>query len=158
MLATTGCGRQMFHFGLASARVVRLVGRAFSREERVRLQTVLLVTLLAACASATTARAPQRARDVLAADEIELSNVGTLHDAIRLLRPHFFFSRGPTSLRAPVSQRPAVIVNSVPQASFESLRSISARDVRYVRLLSAPEATTRFGTGYMAGAIEVVLK
>jgi hypothetical protein len=27
-----------------------------------------------------------------------------------------------------------------------------------VRFLSAPEATTRFGTGYMAGVIEVVLK
>lgn len=124
----------------------------------MRLQTVLLVTLLAACASATTTRAPQRVRNLLVADEIELSNVGTLHDAIQVLRPHFFFSRGRTSLRAQSSQRPVVIVNSVPQPSFESLRSISARDVRYVQLLSAPEATTRFGTGYMAGAIEVVLK
>jgi hypothetical protein len=125
----------------------------------VRLQTVLPVILLAAaCTSAATARTPQRARNVLAAEEIELSNVGTLHDAIQLLRPHFFFTRGRTSLRAQSSQRPVVIINSVPQASLETLRSISARDVQYVRLLSAPEATTRFGTGYMAGAIEVVLK
>jgi hypothetical protein len=46
----------------------------------------------------------------------------------------------------------------VPQSSLESLRGISARTVQYVRFLSAPEATTRFGTGYMAGVIEVVLK
>lgn len=125
----------------------------------MRLQTVLLVTLLAACAGATATRTPQRGnRDVLAADEIELSNVGTVHEAIQLLRPHFFFSRGRTSLRAPNNLLPAVIVNSVPQASVQSLKAISARDVQYVRFLSAAEATTRFGTGYMAGVIEVVLK
>jgi hypothetical protein len=38
------------------------------------------------------------------------------------------------------------------------LRTISARDVQYVRFLSAPDATTRFGTGYISGVIEVVLK
>jgi hypothetical protein len=125
----------------------------------VRLHTVLLALLLVACSSATSVRAPRTGdRDILAAAEIELSNAGTLHEAIQRLRPHFFFSRGRTSLRAPNNQRPAVIVNSVPQASLESLRTISAHDVQYVRFLSAPEATTRFGTGYMAGVIEVVLK
>ena len=124
----------------------------------MRLHTALLASLLVACSSATTPRTPRGDNDVLAAAEIERSNVGTLHEAIQRLRPHFFFSRGRTSLRAPNNPRPAVIVNSVPQASFESLRSISAQDVLYVRYLSAPEATTRFGTGYMAGVIEVVLK
>lgn len=125
----------------------------------MRLHTVLLASLLVACSSATSARAPRAGdRDVLAAAEIELSNAGTLHEAIQRLRPHFFFSRGRTSLRAPNAPRPAVIVNSVPQGSLESLRTISARDVQYVRFLSAPDATTRFGTGYMAGVIEVVLK
>ena len=123
----------------------------------MRLQTVLVAALLAACATAPTTRAPRGDPDVLAAEEIERSNVGTLHDAIQRLRPHFFFSRGRTSLRG-AAPRPAVIVNNVPQASFESLRAISATNVRYVRFLSAPDATTRFGTGYMAGVIEVVLK
>jgi hypothetical protein len=120
---------------------------------------VLIAALLAACVSATAAHGPRRdVRNVLAADEIELSHAGTLHEAIQLLRPQFLFSRGRTSLRTPNNQLPVVIVNSVPQASFESLRAISARDVQYVRFLTAPEATTRFGTGYMGGVIEVVLK
>ena len=123
----------------------------------MRLQAVLVAALLAACATAATTRAPRGDPAVLAAEEIERSNVGTLHDAIQRLRPHFFFSRGRTSLRG-ANPRPAVIVNNVPQASFESLRGISATNVQYVRFLSAPEATTRFGTGYMAGVIEVVLK
>ena len=124
----------------------------------MRLRTLLFAALLAACASAPSTRAPRADRDVLAAEEIAQTNVGTLHDAIQRLRPHFFLSRGRTSLRGPNNPRPVVIVNNVPQASFESLRAISAEDVQYVRFLSALEATTRFGTGYMAGAIEVVLK
>jgi hypothetical protein len=129
-----------------------------AREEAVRLQTALFAALLVACASATTTRAPRGDPDVLAAEEIERSNVGTLHEAIQRLRPHYFFSRGRTSLRGPNNPRPGVIVNNIPQNSFESLRAISANDVQYVRFHRAPEATTRFGTGYMAGAIEVVLK
>ena len=124
----------------------------------MRLHTVLVVTLLAACATNSSRARQTGDRDVLAAEEIERSNAGTLHEAIQVLRPHFFFSRGRTSMRTPNNYLPVVMVNSVPQASVESLRSISARDVRYVRLLSAPDATTKFGTGYMGGVIEVVLK
>ena len=125
----------------------------------MRLHTVLLAALLIACASASSPRAERPAnRDVLAAAEIETSGAGTLHEAIQQLRPHFLFSRGRASLRQPNNQRPVVVVNNVPQASLEALRSISARDVQYVRFLSAPDATTRFGTGYIAGVIEVVLK
>ena len=124
----------------------------------MRRQSLLLVTLLVACTSATPNRPRQHVdADVLAASEIERSNVGTLHEAIVLLRPHFLFTRGRMSMRPQTNLHPAVIVNSVPQANVESLRAISARDVLYVRLLSAPDATMRFGTGYMAGAIEVVL-
>jgi hypothetical protein len=117
------------------------------------------MTFLVACTSATANGAGRRAdQNVLSAAEIEAANVGTLHDAIVLLRPHFLFTRGRTSMRPQNTLLPGILVNSVPQPSLESLRAISARDVQYVRFLSAPDATTRFGTGYMAGAIEVVLK
>jgi hypothetical protein len=120
---------------------------------------VLLAVSLIACASSGGSRTERASnRDILAAAEIESINAGTLHDAIQQLRPHFLFSRGRVSMRTPNTNRPVVIVNNVPQASLEALRTISARDVQYVRFLSAPDATTRFGTGYISGVIEVVLK
>jgi hypothetical protein len=130
-----------------------------AREEDVRFHTALLATSLIACASASASRTERAAnRDVLTAAEIESINAGTLHDAIQQLRPHFLFSRGRVSMRSPNTNRPVVIVNNVPQASLEALRSISARDVQFVRFLSAPDAPTRVGTGYISGVIEVVLK
>lgn len=125
----------------------------------MRVHTVLLGWLLVACASSASSRVPPgNDRDLLMASEIEYSNAGTLHEAIQRLRPHFFFSRGRTSIRAPNNLQPVVIVNGVPQANIGALRTISAQTVQLVRLLSGAEATTRFGTGYMAGVIEVVLK
>jgi hypothetical protein len=118
-----------------------------------------LFAILVACATVPTDGARGRpARDVLGAEEIERASAGTLHDAIQLLRPHFLFTRGRASIRAPNPMQPVVIVNNVPHGSVESLRVIAPGDVLYVRLLRAPEATIRFGTGYISGVIEVVLK
>lgn len=125
----------------------------------MRRAIIVAAAVLAACSSVTSGpSARQKQQDLLRADEIEQASAGTLHDAIRLLRPHFLFSRGRTSIRAPNPATPIVIVNNVPQGSLETLRLIAPGDVLYVRLLRAPEATTRFGTGYMSGAIEVVLR
>lgn len=125
----------------------------------MRRAIIVAAAVLAACSSVTSGpSARQKQQDLLRADEIEQASAGTLHDAIRLLRPHFLFSRGRTSIRAPNPATPIVIVNNVPQGSLEALRLIAPGEVLYVRLLRAPEATTRFGTGYMSGAIEVVLR
>ncbi|HEU5185876.1 MAG TPA: hypothetical protein VFU01_14985 [Gemmatimonadaceae bacterium] len=125
----------------------------------MRVHTMLLAAFLIGCTHPGADVAPRSgAQDVLASEEIERSNAGTLHEAIERLRPQFLLSRGRASMRAPNSLLPVVFVDNVPQASIESLRGISARDVQYVRFLSAADATTRYGTGYMAGVIEVVLK
>ncbi len=129
------------------------------RGETVRVHTMLLAVFLTGCTHpGADVAPPSGAQDVLAAGEIERSNAGTLHEAIERLRPQYLLSRGRASMRAPNSLLPVVFVDNVPQASIESLRGISARDVQYVRFLSAADATTRYGTGYMAGVIEVVLK
>jgi hypothetical protein len=51
---------------------------------------------------------------------------------------------------------PGVIVDGTPQAGgVESLRSMRASDASELRFLNSSDATTRYGTGYTAGAIVV---
>lgn len=51
---------------------------------------------------------------------------------------------------------PQLIVNGSPNsAGVEGLRSFRATDVTSLEFMSASDATTRFGTGYGAGAILV---
>ena len=78
---------------------------------------------------------------------------GYLLEALRVLRPRFVAPRGPDGTRLP-----AVYVDGAPRlgglADLASIRSDAVAEVRY---LSAIEATTRFGSGHMAGAILVTM-
>jgi hypothetical protein len=81
----------------------------------------------------------------------ELTTVGQLDlfDAVNRLRPTWLRpgSRG---------TMPGVIVDGTPQAGgVESLRSMRASDASELRFLNSSDATTRYGTGYTAGAIVV---
>ncbi len=71
----------------------------------------------------------------------------TAFDAIRRLRPAWL-SRG----------SPTVHLNGVPLSSFDQLEEVSATDVREMRFLNGPDASTRYGTGYVNGAILITLE
>jgi hypothetical protein len=104
-------------------------------------------------------------------------------EALQRLRPNWMRSRGEISLRnvdpagpargVPMScgapngvqqtscsafditsgrNPPGVIVDGIPQP-FEVMESMSPTEVLYMEFLSALDATTRFGTGYVNGAI-----
>jgi len=54
---------------------------------------------------------------------------------------------------------PEVIVDGTPQSGgIETLRTLRAGDVSGLEFMSASDATTRYGTGYTAGAIVVTMR
>ena len=74
-----------------------------------------------------------------------------LFEAIRQLRGRWLNSRGRGT--------PEVVVDGAPrQSGIDELRSLRVSDVQEVRYMSASDATTRFGTGYEAGAILVTTR
>ena len=83
----------------------------------------------------------------IVADELAGVSELDLFSAIQRLRPAW--------LRAGTrGQMPAVIVDGTPQqAGVEALRSYRATDATGLELMSASDATTRYGTGYTGGAI-----
>lgn len=88
----------------------------------------------------------------------ELADYNAL-DAIRRLRPAWL--RGGTRPAIAVGQTstyPRVHLNGVPLQNIDELEEIDARDVREMRFLNGPDASTRYGTGYMNGAILITLE
>jgi len=74
-----------------------------------------------------------------------------LFQVIRQLRARWLTSRGRGT--------PVVVVDGAPrQGGIEELRSLRVSDVQELRYMSASDATTRFGTGYEAGAILVTTR
>jgi hypothetical protein len=127
------------------------------------------VGLLAAPTPATAQDSdrPQRQSNVITLAEIEKvrAEFSDAYTLVQRLRPEYLRpTRNAGSVRISQSQpdlgpRTAkVIVDGTPHGELDVLRQIPAAMVMEIRHLSAPDATTRFGTGYEGGAILVTTR
>jgi hypothetical protein len=97
---------------------------------------------------------------VIDANRIQRSGSNSALDAIRALVPGYRSidtSPGTASLGSTILSRGRlrVLVDGHPIADVESLRMIPARDVIAIHVLSAPDATVRFGPSFSGGAIVI---
>ena len=126
-----------------------------------RAATILLsfVLLLGACYPGRASSGSGRSPDLIGNWELqELSDYNAL-DAIRRLRPAWLrVGTRPAVAVAQNSSYPRVHLNGVPLQNINELEEINATDIREMRFLSGPDASTRFGTGYVNGAILITLE
>ena len=74
---------------------------------------------------------------------------------IENLRPAWLQTRGNVSLNLEGAGDVVVFVDGNRRGSVESLRQISPTNVGEAEYLNAREATTRYGTGYSGGIINI---
>ena len=113
--------------------------------------------------SATGApRAPSRQQDVITAAEIaeRAADASNALQVVQKLRPQMLTTRGRFSPAdsSDAGARPRVVVDGVAIGQVENLVNVNAISVMEIRYISATDATTRFGTGYVGGAILVTTK
>jgi hypothetical protein len=109
----------------------------------------------ASCALSSTPAGSSRSSHRLGAEEISSVSYSTAYEAVQMLRPRWLLSRGLASLADPNPSYPVVIVDNVQRGELDLLRSIRAEVVAEIRYVNARDATTRYGTGFVGGAIEV---
>ena len=119
---------------------------------------------LAACASGgagsgVASRAPNPS--VISTEEIEASSGSNAYEVIQRLRPNFLRTRGavhgtPGATNAIESVDLVVYLNENRLGGSDQLRQIAKTDIREIRYFNSSEATTKWGTGHSAGAIQVV--
>lgn len=80
------------------------------------------------------------------------------YDIVRQLRPQWLRSRGPMSVMEPQGELPSVYVDNMRYGDLEVLQDIPIIEILEIRFISGPDATTRWGTGVVAGVIEVIRK
>ena len=101
--------------------------------------------------------------NVITSEEITAGAGSTAYEVIQRLRPNYLRTRGavrgaPTA-NGNNSLEPidiVVYVNESRVGGSDQLRQISVHDIREIRYFSANEATTKWGTGHSAGAIQVL--
>jgi len=130
-----------------------------------RRVVVAAMVALAACASGgrSGAGAPAKAPNpsLISTEEIEASSGSNAYEVIQRLRPNFLRTRGavhgtPGATNAIEMVDLVVYLNDNRLGGSDQLRQIAKTDIREIRYFNSSEATTKWGTGHSAGAIQVV--
>lgn len=113
---------------------------------------LILALTVSGCASGGSG--PERVRgssDRIIEAELEPLLQLSAYEAIQRLRARWLTTR--------TGAAPQVHVDGNPQmGGIEALRSLRAAEIQEMQFLSASDATTRFGTNYVSGAILVITK
>jgi hypothetical protein len=128
--------------------------------KKVIVILVLIAGVIAGCSGARDGSQVNSSREILTANEIAKTSALNAYDAVRMRRPAFLTPRAPRSLD-PESRSgalPVVYLNGVYYGEAESLRDILIRDVKEIRYLDPKEATFVYGSGHIAGVINVTTK
>jgi hypothetical protein len=122
------------------------------------LQIPLLLLLVGACAGRVQP-AGRVESNLLGRAALDSAGSVSAYDAVVRLRPSYLRGRGPTSLlNAGARARPVVFVDQSEYGEIESLRSLTASRIEEIRFFPGPEATTKFGSPYGAGVIQLKMR
>ncbi len=115
----------------------------------------MLAVLLMGCVSGVAVRqhgsAPPASRRVQG-EELMATREYDLYEALVLCRPSFVRPRDAQK------QAPALYVDGIAMVEFDAIHAISLPEVLAVEFMSGPDATTRYGTGHVGGALLVWTK
>ena len=111
-----------------------------------------------AVSSAGAARA-RKDPHVITSDELASRSTLTARQAIEQLRPQFLRTRGTTTLgNAQTKDEIWVYVDGTKMGDLQVLNNIGVHEISEIRYLNPSEATNRYGTGHVQGAILITRK
>jgi hypothetical protein len=127
-----------------------------------RFVALAMIPLAIGCAAAGATTSKKDA-NVITTEEITESSAANAYELIQRLRPNFLRTRGAVhgSPTADGSNRLeavdlVVYLNENRLGGSDQLRQLATSEIREIRYYSASEATTKWGTGHSAGAIQIV--
>ncbi len=131
-----------------------------------RCAYVVLALVVSACASSpdtpfegeseTSAAASRGNSRLIVRAQLEPLVGRSAYEAVETLNPRWLQTRGSTPILGPSYAR--VVVDRTVRGELADLYRISTNDIETMRYLSASDATTRYGTGYPGGVIEVTTR
>jgi hypothetical protein len=125
----------------------------------VKLLSVLVLAAAIGCSTATAGSGARgRESNVITEQEIATSHLQTAHDVIARLRPIYLRSRGRTTVNAGAIDYASVFMDGQYFGDISALRTIQAASIREIRYLNGPDAATRFGMQFGAGAIAITTR
>ena len=128
-------------------------GKVFMRRLTGGLAVSLCLLLFAGCATGRTGAggAGRTSADLLTQEQI--FNYADAYQAVQALRSRWLNARGPDSFESPTEV--LVYRDDVQLGGVSTLRTISPKEIAYVRYYDGIAASARWGIGHGAGVIYV---
>ena len=131
-----------------------------------RCASVVLALVVSACASspdtpfgeefATSAAASRGNSRLIVRAQLEQFEGWSAWQAVETLNLRWLLARSVSFISGPLYAR--VVVDGTHFGELAELNRMSTDTIETMRYLSAPDATTRYGTGYLGGVIEVTTR
>ena len=131
-----------------------------------RCAYVVLALVVSACASSpdtpfggefeTSAAASRGNSRLIVRAQLEPLVGRSAYEAVETLNPRWLQPRGGSPRYGPSYAR--VVVDGTVRRELADLYRMSTNNIETMRYLSASDATTRYGTGYIGGVIEVTMR
>ncbi len=113
---------------------------------------------LPACASSGGGGSGGGSRNLLTMQELNEVPFSTVFEAVRALRPRWLQARSGASLRTPEPQTAMVYIDGQLRGGLNEMWNLLPTEVSEIRYMSASDATTRFGTNHVGGAIVITTR
>jgi len=133
----------------------------FNAKKTSRLMLLMALVVFAAGCAARSGTVPYdtaNEADRISPSELLGITANNAYQVILQLRPQWLRRRGPTSILEPEGELPSVFVEGMRYDDLAVLQDIPFGEIAEIRFISGPDATTRWGTGVVAGVIEVIKK
>jgi outer membrane cobalamin receptor len=126
----------------------------------MRMRTVVIILAgagLLACSGSGRRFDPGNTNLITREQVDEYPNASAM-ELVQRLRPRFLQRRGQTSISNQHSPYPLVYVDGLRRGGVDELHSLPAMTIEAIEYISPADATTRWGTGHMAGVIHVTTR
>jgi hypothetical protein len=124
------------------------------------LVALVALVVLAGCAMAggeQRERAPRQQQNHLSEEQIHAGSYQTAFEVVQSLRPSWLRERA-RSLTNPEGAEVAVYLDGVRLGGPAALRQVRVQNIATMEFMGPSDATTRFGTGHVGGAILIVTR
>ena len=123
------------------------------------LAVLAAVLLSATCASQGGSGGATRSRNLITSEELMEVPHSSVYEAVRALRPRWLQARSGASFANPPERyTPQVYVDWQLRGGLDEMWTIQPSEVGAITFLSASDATTRFGTNNIGGAIVITTR
>lgn len=126
-----------------------------STPDALRMSAIALFAVLAAACSSTGGGGGGGSPDMITREQIETLPEGSAFTVVQRLRRSWLRARTQATFGNSEPAYPVVFLDEMRFGDIDSLNRISTNQIQSIQYISAVDATTRYGTGYMGGIIRI---